>query len=63
METVKDANWGVTSQYGNHGNQGVKSQPSNHSKLKCSKRDLTSQLGNNDNEIGHTHKCVTHTQY
>jgi hypothetical protein len=51
---------GVTSQSRGNGNQGVTSQPSNHSKLNCSKRDLTSQLGDNENEIGYTHKCVTH---
>jgi len=63
MKTVKDTNWGVTSQSRDNGKQGVTSQPSNHGKVNCSKYDLTSQVGNNDNEIGHTHKCVTPIQY
>ena len=50
----------MTSQSRGNDNQGVASQPSNHGKLNCSKRDLKSQLSNNDNETGHTHKCVTH---
>ena len=41
------------------------SQPSNHGKLNCGKHHLTSQVGNNDNEIGHTHThthvCDSHT--
>jgi len=69
MKTAKDTNWGVTSQSRGNGKQDVTSQPNNHGKLNCSKRDLTSQVLNNDNEIGHTlththtHKCVTPIQY